>query len=93
MGEQPRRYFRDGEDAFVLHSLDGLTLLFHRSSGITHILDSPLPEIVAALEEEPCSLETLMARLSLHYDLEGDAQGLEQHLDSLVMLGLARAVQ
>lgn len=90
MAGQKRLYFCDGDDAFVLRSLDGLTLLYHRPSGITHILDSPLPEIIAALEREPLAPDILMAQLSRHYDLEGDAAELELHLGSLVALGLAR---
>ena len=29
--------------------LDALTLIYHRASGITHVVDSPVPEMIAAL--------------------------------------------
>jgi PqqD family protein of HPr-rel-A system len=84
-------YFRDSADCLVRRSLDGLVLLYHRPSCITHIVDSPLPEILAALTEQPQSAEALMAALAEQHDLDGDVAGLEQHLDALTVLGLARA--
>jgi len=83
-------YYRDSADAVVEHDLDGLRLVFHRPSGITHIIASPLPEIWSLLDEQGCSAEALWRQLSDHYDLEGDSTGLVQHLDALATLGLAR---
>jgi PqqD family protein of HPr-rel-A system len=87
-----RLYYRDDPDAVVLRALDGLSLLYHRPSGITHIVDSPVPEILAALglAGQPQSANALLDRLCAEYDLEGGVEGLEQHLDTLVALGLAR---
>ena len=31
--------------------LDALTLVYHRASGITHVVDAPVPEILEALSE------------------------------------------
>jgi len=88
-----RHYYRDAPETLIEHDLDGLTLLFHRPSGQTHIIDSPMPEILAALSCEPQELRALLGVLADRYDLavDGDAmQELKAHLDALVSLGLAR---
>lgn len=69
--------------------LDGLTLIYHRASGVTHVLAPPAPEILAALARGPCAIEALMTRLAADYNLvEADAQGLEARLAELVDAGL-----
>lgn len=40
-----------------------MTLLYHRPSGITHVLLPPAPEIVAALGDGPADAATLAMRL------------------------------
>lgn len=89
-----RRWYRDGDDALVLRDLDGLTAIYHRPSGITHIADSPAPEVLDALTVDPQPLDRLAARLARDFDLADDSGGcgLERHLEALVALGLARAV-
>jgi PqqD family protein of HPr-rel-A system len=54
--------------------LDGLTLIFHRPSGITHIVTAPVPEMLAALEEGPANVAMLVDRLA---DRHGIAAGVE----------------
>lgn len=83
-------YYRDSPDGVVERDLDGLRLVFHRPSGITHIIASPLPEIFSLLSEEARSVEGLWRQLSEYYDLEGESAGLVQHLDALAALGLVR---
>jgi PqqD family protein of HPr-rel-A system len=69
--------------------LDALTLIYHRSSGITHIVDSPVPEILEALGDEALSVEALLARLSERFDLgDADPMALVVRLDELAQAGL-----
>jgi PqqD family protein of HPr-rel-A system len=69
--------------------LDALTLIYHRASGITHIVDSPVPEILEALGDEALSVEALLARLSERFDLaDADHGALAVRLDELVQAGL-----
>jgi len=69
--------------------LDALTLIYHRASGITHIVDSPVPEILAALGDSPLSLDVLLARLSDLYALvDPDPAALAVRLDEMVGAGL-----
>ena len=67
------RYHADPETAVENVALDGLSLIFHAPSGMTHIVAPPAPEILAALRLGPADAGELIARLSAWYDLEGDA--------------------
>ena len=73
--------------------LDELTLIYHRASGITHIVDAPVPEILEALGDEALTVPELLARLSERFDLtDPDPMALAIRLDELVTAGLvARA--
>ncbi|WP_066799177.1 HPr-rel-A system PqqD family peptide chaperone [Sphingomonas soli] len=67
---------------------DALTLIYHRASGITHIVDAPVPEILEALAE-PLSADALLAKLAAQYDLlDADALALAVRLDELAAAGL-----
>lgn len=77
---------------YILRSLDDVTLLYHRRSGQTHIVVSPVPEILATLTGDACSTVEIVARLSCDYDLGDPHKALaavKTHLDELVALGLA----
>ncbi|HEX8303007.1 HPr-rel-A system PqqD family peptide chaperone [Sphingomonas sp.] len=68
--------------------LDALTLIYHRASGITHVVDAPVPEILEALAE-PLSVDALLARLAAEYDLlDADPLALAVRLDELATAGL-----
>lgn len=88
---EARAYVRCADDESIWRELDGLNLVFHRPSGLTHMLASPLPEIYAALDNQPVTAAALLVRLSARFDLgeEGDALvALEAHLAELAALGL-----
>ena len=70
--------------------LDTLTLVYHRASGITHVVASPAPELITALAA-PLSLDALMARLAADYDLpDADRAALAERLAELEAAGLVR---
>lgn len=69
--------------------LDALTLIYHRASGITHVVDAPAPEILEALGEETLTLDALLARLGERFDLlDADPLSLAARLDELAAAGL-----
>ena len=73
--------------------LDMLTAVFHRASGITHLLAEPAPEVLAALGAEPLTQAELLASLERKYELtDADGQALSARLDELVAAGLIEAV-
>ena len=91
-----RRYRVEPADQLILRPLDDLTLLYHRRSGQTHMVVSPVPEIIAALDgPAPMTVDDVLARLSQDYD-PGDRDealsALGQHLEELTALGVVRRV-
>jgi PqqD family protein of HPr-rel-A system len=68
--------------------LDSLTAIYHRTSGITHVVASPVPELLAALAA-PLTIDALMARLAADYDLrDADPNALTERLAELEIAGL-----
>lgn len=78
--------------ALLVEPLDALTLVFHRGSGITHVLASPAPEILAALAGEGLTLDALMMRLASEFELaDADRAALAARVEELVAAGLVHA--
>jgi PqqD family protein of HPr-rel-A system len=70
-------------------TLDGLSAIYHRVSGATHVVAEPVPQILEALGEASLTLAELLARLGSDYDLGDSAtEALSARLDELVTLGL-----
>ena len=57
-------YVADPPDEMRAVELDGLTALYHRPSGLTHILAAPAPQILAVLAGEPGDANDILARLA-----------------------------
>ena len=69
--------------------LDTFLAAFHRSSGITHLITAPAPEIMAALGEAGMTFAALTERLATDYELgDTDPAALAARLDELVATGL-----
>jgi PqqD family protein of HPr-rel-A system len=74
---------------FKAVALDGLSAIYHRTSGATHVVAEPVPQILSALGHDRLTLTELLMRLGSDYDLGGDAaEALTARLDELVTLGL-----
>ena len=74
--------------------LDELTAVFDRRSGQTHLLASPLPELLGALGEVEWTLAAFAAHLASQFEIAGDgdaAARIDQRLAELVALGLVEA--
>ncbi len=72
--------------------LDDFTLVYHRASGMTHLLNAPAPEILATLGEAGMTLDALAGALSAEFDLPDlDAEALSARLDELASAGLVIA--
>lgn len=84
-------YIADMEAARLV-LLEGLTLVFHPRSGMTHILAPPSPEILTALEEGPAGRDILIERLAARFDLGGEdpAALVGARLAELEAAGLVR---
>nr|WP_256731610.1 HPr-rel-A system PqqD family peptide chaperone [Sphingomonas sp. dw_22] len=64
-------------------------MVYHRASGITHVVDAPVPEILEALGDEALTSAALLDRLSERFDLgDPDPFALAVRLDELAAAGL-----
>jgi PqqD family protein of HPr-rel-A system len=63
-------YIADSSSAVLTVALDGLSVLFHGPSGMTHIVAPPAPEILAALQDGPADMEEILRRLEKAFDFE-----------------------
>lgn len=90
-----RLYRQDSKDAVVACMLDDIAVLYHRPSGQTHMVISPVPEILAALEDgQALTAADVHDRLVQNYDLgprDEVLREIEVHLAGLAALGLVRA--
>jgi PqqD family protein of HPr-rel-A system len=82
-------------DRLLMRPLDALSAVFDRLSGMTHILASPMPEILDAMTDWSGTAEALAARLAEQFDLDtgSDAALMDQlaaRIDELAALGLVR---
>ncbi|MDQ2877474.1 MAG: HPr-rel-A system PqqD family peptide chaperone [Pseudomonadota bacterium] len=72
--------------------LDAFTAIYHRTSGITHLVTAPAPEIMAALGEDGLTRDVLFAVLRATFDIaDADEAALAARLDELVAAGLVSA--
>ncbi len=56
---------------------EGMTLLFHRPSGATHVLLPPSPEILDALADGPADAVTIAERLIARYGVDVEDASIE----------------
>lgn len=86
------RYRAPAADALLFADLDAFVAVFHRPSGITHLLASPAPEILTMLGAEALTVDALLARLGRDYALaDADRAALAARVDELVAAGLLAA--
>ncbi|MEO8374725.1 MAG: HPr-rel-A system PqqD family peptide chaperone [Sphingomonas bacterium] len=86
----PDRLYRMArpEDLCIAH-LDSFMAVYHRSSGITHLITAPAPEILATLGEAGMTFTDLRETLVSAYELgDLDDAALAARLDELVAAGL-----
>jgi len=78
-------------EALRVERLGELTAIFDRRSMQTHLVVSPLPEVLEAMSGEACNAALLAARLAASFDLPDAAETraiLGERLRELASLGL-----
>ena len=77
----------DPAEGYRTVTLDGLAALYHRRSGMTHVLAEPAPDIIAALAGTQLSTHGLAAALGVASSPDNLA-ALAARLDELCEAGL-----
>ena len=88
---EPARWHGGDAARLAWVELDSLSAVFDRQSGQTHLLGSPLREILAALQGAVMDSPALLRKLAVDFDLSvtGDAlAALDTQLNQLAALGL-----
>ncbi|WP_417610332.1 HPr-rel-A system PqqD family peptide chaperone [Parasphingorhabdus sp.] len=83
------------KDELVWHGLDSMTLLFHRPSGITHMLAEPAPAILEVMDNDWLTAAAIAQRLSRQFEIEPGANAenvVSARLNELFDLGLVARV-
>ncbi len=79
-------------DGVLIAPLDAFTAVYHRASGITHLLTEPAPQILAVLATGALTLDALLDRLGHEYELaDATHEALAARLAELVDAGLVAA--
>ncbi len=81
------RYAAPPPGACLRDEAEGLTLLYHRASGQTHILIEPAPHILDALADAPMTEGELLATLAAAFEVN-QAEAVGERLAELVAAGL-----
>lgn len=94
-GSQSLRYKAERVDQVLVEPLDAMTLIYHRRSGVTHLVAEPVPEILAVMGGDALSAAEVAARLAAQFDLDAiDAEAIiASRLEELAALGLLELVR
>ncbi|CAN5268634.1 hypothetical protein BH10PSE13_BH10PSE13_22830 [soil metagenome] len=80
--------------AWLAHDLGPMTLLYHRRSGITHMVSEPVPQILDALKMiGPADAGAVTRFLGASFDLTSEDEAcaaVAARLEELAALGLIR---
>src|SRR3546814_8490598 len=82
-----RAYRAAPADALRIEPLDELTAIFDRRSMQTHLVVSPVPEILDAMGVDACTAARLAERLAATFDLRSEEHTSE--LQSLMRISYA----
>ncbi len=75
--------------SLLVEPVDPMTAIYHRPSGQTHLVSSPVPEIIDALGKQALDADALLARLAERFDLrDGERAALEARLEEMAAIGL-----
>jgi PqqD family protein of HPr-rel-A system len=66
------RYAADPPETMRTVEVEGLTLLYHRKSGLTHFLAPPAPQILDALAAGPASAAQIVDRIAERFEVEAE---------------------
>ena len=90
-----QKYRAAAQDDLIWHELDSMTLLYHRTSGITHMLADPAPAILEVMEGLSLTAAEIASRLTATYEIEADIDSEDivlARLEELSGLGLVARV-
>ena len=95
MTSLPILYQAEPAEGLLIEPLDAITLVYHRRSGVTHMVAEPVPEILAVMRADVLDACGVLARLGEQFDLDAGEEALASvaaRLNELAELGLIHRV-
>ncbi len=80
-------YSAAAPDCLIVTELDEVSGIYHRASGMTHIVVEPVPQIILALQQQHLSVSGLLDQLGVPASADAHA-ALTARLDELEAGGL-----
>lgn len=91
----PTTYLRDENAQLITEPLDAMTVIYHRRSGMTHMVAEPVPQILASMDTAPVTAADVARRLAAAFDI--DAVEVEAvvaaRLDEMADLGIVERIR
>jgi PqqD family protein of HPr-rel-A system len=86
------RYIADAPEALRSAPLESLTAVYHRPSGMTHLLAPPAPQILEALASWAGTAEDVLERIASSFEIEAEdpVAAMAARLEELEAAGLVR---
>lgn len=83
-------YKAEAAAMLVIQPLDSMTAIYHRRSGITHIVAEPVPQILQVMGDMALTTGEIVQRLGATFNLDHiDAESLiAERLEEMAALGL-----
>lgn len=91
----PTTYSRDENAQLIVEQLDAMTVIYHRRSGITHIVAEPVPQILASMDAAPMTTAEIAQSITAAFDVN-DAEVepvIAARLEEMADLGLVERVR
>ncbi len=88
-------YRAEGNGDIIVETLDMITLVYQRRSGITHMVAEPMPQILAAFGDDALTIVELTKLLADQFELGDDSNDIVEvitaRIQELETLGLVIA--
>jgi len=82
----PRRYRADPRSERISVEMEGMAVIYHRPSGITHLLAAPAPEILDALSDQALDVDGIAACLAAEFEIAAEDEIAAVVADRLIEL-------
>jgi PqqD family protein of HPr-rel-A system len=91
----PTTYLRKENAQLIIAPLDAMTVIYHRRSGITHIVADPVPQILASMDAAPATASDIVQRLAVLFDVDDvDVEDIiAARLEEMAELGIVERVR
>jgi PqqD family protein of HPr-rel-A system len=91
----PTTYLRDDNPQLIIEPLDAMTVIYHRRSGMTHIVADPVPQILACMDTAPMTAADIARRIAATFEVDdGEVEAvIAARLDEMAELGIVERIR